>query len=128
MMNKGSTEVLRALEKFVRAARGVKFLTSDQDNAYLSDRVLSFLREHKIGYTTTEDNNHNVLEIINRFIRTLRDLNSGEEFTEPRMKELINEYNRSPHWSLKGKSPNEITDEDDEGEGVRERNGVQGKR
>ena len=113
MMNKGSVEVLKALEKFVRDAGEVKVLTSDQDSAYLSDRVLSFLREHEIGYRTTEDNNHNVLGIGKRFIRTLRDLNGGEEFTELRMKELISEYNQSPHWSLKGKSPSEMTDEDE---------------
>ena len=113
MANKGSAEVLKALEKFVRDVGDVKVLTSDQDSAYLSNSVLAFLRERKIAYRTTEDNNHNILGIINRFMRTLRDLSGGEEFTESRMKELINEYNQSPHSSLNGKSPNEITDEDE---------------
>ena len=87
MMNKGSVEVLKALEKFVNEIGDVKVLTSDQDSAYLSNTVLTFLREKGIAHKPAEDNNHNVLGIINRFMRTLRDLNNGEDFAEERMNE-----------------------------------------
>ena len=35
MKNKGTSEVINALEKFFREVRGVKVLRSDQDSAYL---------------------------------------------------------------------------------------------
>ena len=113
MQDKSSSEVLRALEKFFNDAKQVKVLTSDQDKSFLSNVVLNYLRDRGIGYRTTEANNHNILGIVNRFIRTLRDLNDGEEFTQERMNELIKEYNSSPHRSLNEKSPNKFTNRDE---------------
>ncbi|KAI5518045.1 integrase core domain containing protein family, partial [Trichomonas vaginalis G3] len=73
MRNKGTHEVLRVLQKFV-AEHSPSILTSDQDGAYLSNEITEFLIKHNITHYTTEDHNHNILGIINRFIRTLRDL------------------------------------------------------
>ena len=78
MKNKGANAVKLALEEFFADVKNVKSLTSDQDSAYLSDVVITYLKSKNVGYRTTEDNNHNVLGIINRFIRTLRDLNINE--------------------------------------------------
>ena len=110
MSNKGKDSVLDALKHFIRDAPDVAILTSDRDKAYLSDGVLRFLAEHHIEYHTTHNNNHNILGIINRFIRTLRDMNNESSFTEERMKELIDEYNNSPHRGI-GETPNDMTSE-----------------
>ena len=108
MKNKGTAEVVAGLEKFLEEVDSVRRIRSDQDSAYLSSPVLKFMREHSIDYRTTEDNNHNVLGIINRFMRTLRDLGISSE----RMSMLIKEYNNTPHRSLNGKTPNEAIEEE----------------
>jgi hypothetical protein len=111
MSSKNSKSVLRALEQFVSETTP-RVLRSDQDSAYLSDDIRSFLKENNIGYTTTNDEDHNTLGIINRFIRTIRDLAGEKALTEKRMQKLITAYNDSVHSSTK-KSPNDM-DESDE--------------
>ena len=98
LQGKGSKTVLNALEQFINDEPNVISLTSDQDPAYLSNDVLNFMKEHNINYHTTEDNNHNVLGIINRFMRTIRDL-AGEEnknISPDEMQQIIDMYNNSP--------------------------------
>ena len=108
MNDKGKASVLNALKHFINDVPDVAILTSDRDKAYLTDDVLTFLTDHHIEYHTTHNNNHNVLGIINRFIRTLRDMNNERDFTEEHMNELINEYNNSPHRGIGNKTPNEM--------------------
>ena len=108
MSDKGKNSVISALKNFVNDVPDVAILTSDRDRAYLTDDVLRFLAEHHIEYHTTHNNNHNTLGIINRFMRTLRDMNNERDFTEEHMKELINEYNKSPHRSIGYKAPDEM--------------------
>ena len=112
MMNKGKDEVLKAFNKFIRAVPDIKTLTSDQDSAYLSNSLIDFFKEHNIDYITTEDNNHNILGIINRFIRTIRDINKERDFTVESMKRILDEYNDSIH-SATGKTPNTFTANDE---------------
>ena len=113
MKNKNKSSVLDALKKFLEEVPDCAILTSDRDKAYLSDDVLDFISSHGIEYHTTHNNNHNILGIINRFIRTLRDLNSERDFTEERMRELINEYNSSPHRGIGDKSPDDMNDKEE---------------
>ena len=116
LQGKGAKTVLNALNQFIKDEPNVKSLTSDQDAAYLSNDVLNFMKEHNINYHTTEDNNHNVLGIINRFMRTIRDL-AGEDnknISPDDMQQIIDIYNNSPHKSLNNKTPNEITKEDEQ--------------
>lgn len=113
MENKGAGSVLLALQKFISDCPDVKVMTSDQDAAYLSDAVINFMRQHNIDYRTTETNNHNVLGIINRFMRTLRDLNGTRDFDDVNMNDLIREYNASPHRGINYKTPNEMTAKDE---------------
>ena len=114
MSNKNASSVKAALERFFNEVPGVKAITSDQDTAYLSTDVLTYLKEKNIQYRTTEDNNHNVLGIINRFMRTLRDINANSGFTDARMKRLIKAYNNTPHSGLDGRTPNSVTDNDED--------------
>ena len=113
MMNKGKDEVLNALKKFVDSVDEVNTMTSDQDKAYINDNIIDFFNQHDIDYITTEDNNHNILGIINRFIRTLRDFNKERDFTEESMKACIDEYNNSKH-STTGIVPNSFSKADEE--------------
>ena len=111
MNGKGAKEVLRSLEEFIKIEPECKAITSDEDAAYLSKTVLDFMREHDIIYTTTSDNDHNKLGIINRFMRTIRDLQSKADSDD--ILDLVDSYNDMPHRSLNNKSPNEITKEDE---------------
>ena len=111
MHDKGKNSVLDALRRFVNDVPDVAILTSDRDRAYLTDDVLNFLTEHHIEYHTTHNNNHNILGIINRFMRTLRDMNSERDFTEEQMNDIIEEYNKSPHKGLGYKAPDEMNSE-----------------
>ena len=110
MKNKGANAVKLALEEFFADVKNVKSLTSDQDSAYLSDVVITYLKSKNVAYRTTEDNNHNVLGIINRFIRTLRDLNINEN----NVFKILDEYNNTPHKSIDNKTPNEMTENDED--------------
>ena len=56
------------------------------------------MREHDIIYTTTTDNNHNKLGIINRFMRTIRDMKANEPNND--ILTLVDSYNDMPHRSL----------------------------
>ena len=111
MKGKGAKEVLHALQQFIKVVPEVYSITSDQDAAYLSNDVLDFMKTNNIIYRTTEDNNHNVLGIINRFMRTIRDLVGENRYIEEdEMRNLIDAYNNSPHGSLDYKAPNDITE------------------
>ena len=118
MRTKGTDDVINAMTKFftdVKEDPGirtnpVKVLRSDQDAAYLSNKTLDFLREKGVRYLTTEDENHNVLGIINRFMRTVRDLANKKVISAEEMKELVNTYNTTIHTST-NVPPNEMTKE-----------------
>ena len=114
MNNKNSKSVIDALDKFFSDVKSVKSLVSDEDAAYLSNDVLNYLKSKNVDYRTTEDNNHNVLGVINRFVRTIRDLSFREKnITNEKIQKLIKIYNNTPHKGLNNKSPNEITESDE---------------
>jgi len=110
MESKGSSAVLEALNSFKDSVTTISAMTSDQDAAYLSQPILSFMTENKIDYRTTEDHDHNRLSIINRFIRTLRDMNSKPGFPKSKMKALVEAYNSSTHSST-NQAPDDMTPE-----------------
>ena len=112
MQNKTAAEVKKALSRFFDDVPNVKVLVSDSDSAFLSNEVLQLMKQRNVAYRNTEDNNHHVLGIINRFIRTLRDMNKERYFTAEKMALLIDAYNNSPHRSI-GKAPAEMTKEDE---------------
>lgn len=107
MNTKGAKDVLRSLNAFIEAEPNCRAIISDEDTAYLSKSVLDFMIEHDIIYTTTTDNDHNKLGIINRFMRTIRDMQSHKPTAS--ITDLVESYNNMPHSSLDNRSPNEIT-------------------
>ena len=92
MSNKSSAEVLNALNKFIKACPDIYSITSDQDKAYLSNTILTFMKDHDIIYRTTTDNDHDKLAIINRFMRTVRDL---KDRTDSDILAVVKSYNAS---------------------------------
>lgn len=118
MIGKGAEQVEAALDKFIQDEPNCRSILSDQDKAYLSDEVITWMKEHNIDYKTTEDEDHNKLGIINRFMRTIRRMASykGYETKIPidEMEDIIDAYNDMPHRALDNKAPNEMTTEDEQ--------------
>jgi hypothetical protein len=120
MKNKNKESVLQAIQNLINdrknEGRSVSSFYTDEDTAYTSNLVIEFLEKNNIElHTTDEQHNHTNLALINRLIRTLRDMNgnnkgeyniSGEVMTE-----LINDYNSTPHSST-GIAPNEMNEKD----------------
>ena len=113
LKTKGTKDILNALNKFINEVDEKPYqMTSDQDSAYLTDDIIDFMKNNDIDYRTTEDNNHNILGIINRFMKTLRDLNEKRDFTTEDMKRIIKLYNNTEHTTT-GKTPNEFNKNDE---------------
>jgi hypothetical protein len=72
MKNKSAAEVLKAFQAHLNKVRPITRLTSDEDAAYLSKEVQDFMLSNHINLFTTEENNHHILGIINRFIKNFR--------------------------------------------------------
>lgn len=118
MEDKSSKSVNEALMKFKneveKAAKQhgdkespITNFTSDEDASYLSNQTLKFMRDNHIDYRTTTTHDHNRLGIINRVIRTLRDMNAERDFTNESMARCVKAYNNSIHSSI-GMKPNEM--------------------
>lgn len=112
MNNKGAAAVLEALNKFKNSVKKITSMTSDSDSAYLTSQVLSFMKSNHIDYRTTQQNDHNKLGIINRVIRTLRDMNHDRDFTAESMIKCVKAYNSSEHSSIEAK-PNSFSKDDE---------------
>ena len=113
MKAKDSKEVLKALNTFIKQVKTIYSITSDQDAAYLDSKITKFMTDNHIDHQTTFTNDHNRLGIINRAIKTLRDLNNERDFTQQSMTKALNAYNNSVHSSI-NKEPNDFTNEDEE--------------
>lgn len=112
MNDKSSKSVNEALQEFKNEVKDITNLTSDEDSSYLSAQTLEFMKKNKIEYRTTTKHDHNRLGIINRVIRTLRDLNHERDFTRESMSKCVKAYNNSIHSSI-NKKPNDMTPKDE---------------
>lgn len=110
MNKKDTSAVLKALNKFVKQVKCVSCMTSDEDKAYVNPSVTSFMLQHQIDHQTTFKNDHHRLGIINRAIKTLRDMSGERDITTESMKRLVKAYNNSTHSSIHMK-PNDMTEE-----------------
>lgn len=100
-------------DPIVSQGGGVQHITCDDEKAFRSNAFLNLLQQQGIGIKFNTDQKHTTLSIIDRFIRTLRDMNTphtkaefakGREgshpkyrdFSQHRMKKLIDIYNKTP--------------------------------
>ena len=110
--DKKQEHIMNSFKTFVDKYKPIK-LTSDEDTVLLSEQVLSYLKSKNIRVLTITDQNHSSLGIIDRFIRTLRDmLGAGKVFSKTQMKKFINSYNNSIHSSI-GCTPTEMLNDPD---------------
>jgi hypothetical protein len=104
--DKNSQTILASYKQFDKRFAPYK-LTSDQDSSLLSEECLKFLKSRDILVQSIPDQNHSALGIIDRFIRTLRDIHNSRNFTNQEMQQLINVYNNTNHLSI-GCSPKKM--------------------
>jgi hypothetical protein len=117
MPTKSATDVCKALTKFFSTVSGVTSMSSDEDAAYLSASVVNLFKKQNVQLFTTTDEDHHTLGIVNRFIRTIRDLQfrstQKKTISAKEMTKLIAEYNSSVHRST-GIRPEEMTAKQEE--------------
>jgi hypothetical protein len=120
MKTKNTESVVEALTLLLAQrsseGRGVSSMYSDEDTAYTSKVALEWMEKNQIDlHTTDEQHNHTNLALVNRLIRTLRDMNGNNQgeynIDGDTMSALIEDYNSTPHSST-GIAPNDITDDE----------------
>ena len=113
LRNKSTSEVKQSIMNFVEKYKPTK-LTSDEESAFVEKSVVQYLTSKHVDMHIITEKNHSSLGIIDRFIRTLRDMNTPTEkskrqshddkyksFTPKRMQKLIDIYNDTPHSRIK---------------------------
>ena len=110
LKSKTTSSILESYMEFCEDYKPFK-LTSDQDASLLSEECLEYLKSQNILVQSVPDQNHSALAIIDRFIRTLRDMHSrmysGKVIKKDQMKELVKIYNNTYHNSI-GMTPKEM--------------------
>ena len=123
--SKNAEDVRDALNEFITEFNPAK-LTSDQEKAFMEKRNIELMKEKKVLLQTVPERNHSSLSLIDRFIRTLRDMNrvvDGEinkqsideefkSFSVEKMNELIDIYNNTYHSAIKC-TPKEMFDNEE---------------
>ena len=123
--SKNAEDVRDALNIFISEFSPAK-LTSDQEKAFMEKRNIELMKENNILLQTVPERNHSSLSLIDRFIRTLRDMNrvvDGEidkqsideefkSFSIEKMDELIDIYNNTYHSAIKC-TPKEMFDNEE---------------
>ena len=125
MRSKDKRSVKGAIERFIDHVENddeqrVYSLTGDDEGAFSSKEIVEYLKNKKVGLRIVKEQNHGALSIIDRFIRTLRDMNIPTEktkresndkkyvnFSMKRMKKLIKIYNNTFHSAI-GMTPKEM--------------------
>ena len=110
------------LKQFVEQYRPRK-ITSDEEPGLCSKINIDYLRENKCGLYIITEKQHSSLGIIDRFIRTLRDMNTPQEkpvreqstdkqftyISPAKMNKLLASYNNTVH-SATNRTPKEMQD------------------
>ena len=111
--SKSAAAIRSTLTKFITEYHPVK-LTSDEEAAFVEKNNVKLLTDNHVKMHVITDQNHSSLGIIDRFIRTLRDMNIPTEkgdkqshlpkyqtFSEKRMYKLLSIYNTTYHSRIK---------------------------
>jgi hypothetical protein len=110
---KSADSVKQALEKFWAQVPDCKTMISDQDASFLSEEVVDAFIKHHVKLSTTTDDDHHSLGIINRLMRTIRSMRGGSKpFSAEDMERTISYYNSTTH-SATGFKPDEMSKRDE---------------
>ena len=117
--NKDQNTIFNVIKDFCTENRVLTFI-SDEEGSFQSNKVLDWLTEHSIALKLINDKRHSALSVIDKFIRTLRDMNTPgvhskrqsndpkyRDFTNGRMQKLLKIYNKTIHDSH-GHTPKEM--------------------
>jgi hypothetical protein len=100
--SKSTKAVLSTLTKFLKDEKAVS-LTSDSEPAFVSKPVLELLAKHKVDSRIVTESRHTGLSILDRFVRTIRDMihtsNHGKG-PKASLNKLITIYNKSLHTAI----------------------------
>ena len=122
--DKRASTAVSTLQQFIQDLNGKPLikLTSDGEAAFNSQQFIDECSKHGIILKIVPDKAHSTLGIIDRFIRTLRDMNQPAnksqdqqydreyiEISPSKMNSFINSYNNAFHESI-GCSPKEMFD------------------
>ena len=115
LKSKSSQEIHESLDQFIQKYKPSK-LTSDSEPAFTSSQNTKLLSDNNVQQFIVQDlaHNHSTLSIIDRLIKTLRDMNTPKptskhesthpkfkSFSIPKMNKLIKIYNNSYHSAIK---------------------------
>lgn len=111
--SKSASAIRQTLTEFIEKYHPTK-LTIDEESGFVEKNNVKLLKDNNCGLHIITEQNHSSLGIIDRIIRTLRDMNiptqKGEKqshdkkyttFTEKRMAKLLEIYNNSYHTRIK---------------------------
>ena len=123
IMNKSKEAINDAITTFI-ATTPVKSIVSDDEPAFTSKLVLDTLTSNGISLRIITDHRHTALGLIDRFIRSLRDMNTPtpksqhqsdhpkyRDFSTRRMAKLLDIYNHTVHFAT-GHTPQQMSDDD----------------
>ena len=119
MKSKTAASVYNQLLKFIKQERPIRIIYSDGGSEFTNKRVQKLLTDNNIDFFKLQNDTHNSLAIINRFIRTMRE--RIEKFMTYRnsdsfvylLNKFVTNYNNTPHGGLAGGefTPNDIHDD-----------------
>ena len=139
--DKSADKYLNTLDKLIHSGVNIRQLTFDGEGAFVSRKAQKYYKDHNIKYKTAPrmkmgnypdfmkkeqkqiktDPMHSSLGLVDRVIRTLRDMayNMGVGIITPSiMDELVRQYNNAPHKTLskyagRSVSPKMVNDDKD---------------
>ena len=120
--DKKQDTIFNVIKDFCTEHRVLSFI-GDEEGAFQSNKVLDWLTKHKISMKMINDQRHSALSVIDKFIRSLRDMNTPtvhtkrqsndpkyRDFTIHRMNKLLKIYNETKHDSH-GYTPKQMEDD-----------------
>jgi hypothetical protein len=124
MDDKSSSEIIRCLEKaWDDTGHHIRSIVCDDEAGFSAAETEQWYKAHKVSCKVIPDSNHTALAIVDRFIRTLRDMNTPtiktertsddpkyRDFTEKRMNKLLKIYNETLHKGT-GEKPVDMKDD-----------------
>jgi hypothetical protein len=114
--SKDAATVIPIIDKWVtevRAEAPLVNISADQEGAWKSKEAEDYFKNHNIALNLIDHDRHSALGIIDRFIRTLRDMNirtqdskhqtkerKFRDFTKKKMAKILQIYNTSVHSAI----------------------------